>query len=118
MTLEDFIQAIKSAQPVEFSQTLAIVDTYFDYTPCTFSNGAGKQQIINTAGQNEGSCKIFSLAHHLGFNQQETLACFGDFYQQVLASPEGKDHMNIRNFMKFGWSHIQFIGQALEPKSL
>ncbi len=50
-------------------------------------------------------------------NEQQTLACFGDYYRiDVLQHPEAQDHQNIRNFIQFGWSGIQFDNQALTEK--
>jgi hypothetical protein len=49
-------------------------------------------------------------------SQEETLRCFGRFYQDVLHTPEQTDHGNIRNFIKTGWEGIKFEGQALQAK--
>ena len=38
-----------------------------------------------------------------GLSKEETLALFGGYYRDVVATPEGDDHPNIRNFMKSGW---------------
>ena len=45
--------------------------------------------------------------------EETTLKCFGRFYQDVLNTPEGNDHGNIRNFMKSGWAGIKFSGEAI-----
>ena len=72
---------------------------------------------MNEAGENNGSCKVFSFAKLKGLNEEETLALFGDFYRtDVLANPEGSDHQNIRNFMQYGWDGIAFQGDALAEK--
>lgn len=48
-------------------------------------------------------------------SEKDTLALFGDFYRNdVLQNPEGEDHQNIRNFIKYGWNGIQFTEDALE----
>jgi hypothetical protein len=39
-------------------------------------------------------------------NEEQTLFCFGQFYQVVLNNPTGDDHQNIRNFMLYGWKGI------------
>jgi HopJ type III effector protein. len=44
------------------------------------------------------------------------LALFGEFYRDVLATPEGDDHQNIRNFMKTGWAGVQFNTTPLTEK--
>lgn len=70
---------------------------------------------MNEANQNNGSCKIFSFAKMNNLSEKDTLALFGDFYRNdVLQNPEGEDHQNIRNFIKYGWNGIQFTEDALE----
>jgi HopJ type III effector protein len=56
------------------------------------------------------------LLHRL--SEPQTLQMFGDYYRKdVLSSPAGSDHANIRQFMQYGWDGIEFAGQALSPKS-
>lgn len=101
-------------ETITFAEVIAHIDEGFDFTPTRFTNG----NTINEAGQNNGSCKIFAFAQRNKLNETQTLALFGDFYRiDVLQNPEGTDHQNIRNFMKFGWEGIQFDGQALSQKS-
>ncbi len=46
---------------------------------------------------------------------EQTLQLFGDYYRiDVLQNPDGTDHQNIRNFIKFGWNGIAFDGKALK----
>ncbi len=114
MSLEIFIEKIKHGEPVSFSETMAIIAKYYQYHPTRFSNGKGDEQVINEAGTNEGSCKIFAFALIHQLDQQQTLELFGDYYHQdVLLNPEGNDHQNIRNFIKFGWEGINFEQPAL-----
>ena len=94
-----------------FPETIAFIDEKYTFTPMTFKNG----NQINNAGENNGSCKIFAFAKLQQFTKEETLSLFGDFYQDVLNSPEVTDHQNIRNFMIFGWDGIHFEGEALQP---
>lgn len=54
--------------------------------------------VINAAGENEGSAKVFGFAKHHGLSQLDTLKLFGEHYAQVQATPNGTDHANIRNF--------------------
>lgn len=112
MTLKEFLEKLATDQYVEFEDTQAIIADNYDYTPASFSNGATR----NEAGQNEGSCKIFAFAQAQNLDQQQTLRCFGRFYQDVLNTPEGNDHANIRNFMVSGWQGVQFDSQALVAK--
>ncbi|NNF96141.1 MAG: hypothetical protein HKM94_04340 [Halobacteria archaeon] len=54
----------------------------------------------------------------LGRRELETLACFGKYYREdVLQHPQGTDHLNIRTFMRHGWSGIQFEYPALTPRN-
>lgn len=95
-----------------FPETIAYIDENYIFTPTTFKNG----NQINNAGENNGSCKIFAFAKLNELTKEETLTLFGDFYQDVLNTPEAADHQNIRNFMTFGWDGIQFEGEALRAK--
>ncbi|MDQ7091663.1 MAG: HopJ type III effector protein [Methylococcales bacterium] len=114
MTLNDFIETLKNNPSILFSETMAVIETHYRYHPTEFSNGLGDDKILNTAGTNEGSCKLFSFARLHQLNQQQTLHLFGEYYQGVLATPEGSDHSNIRNFINYGWDGITFQATALE----
>ncbi len=70
----------------------------------------------NAATENQGSAKIFSFAKLNGLNQAQTLSLFAEHYASVLATPEGTDHQNIRQFMQHGWDGIQFETLALSAK--
>ena len=96
-----------------FQETIAYIDTNYNFTPTTFKNG----NQINNAGENNGSCKIFAFAKLHQLEKDQTLALFGSYYfDDVLKNPDGNDHQNIRNFMIFGWDGISFEGEALELK--
>lgn len=101
---------------IDFEDTMSLINEQFEYTPTAFKNGKSDSAVENEAGQNEGSCKIFALGQALGLDQEETLLCFGRFYRDVLNTPQGTDHGNIRNFIKDGWEGIAFSGTALSPK--
>lgn len=109
MTLNEFISRIGNDTSLDFEDSMQVIADNYQYTPTAFSNGT----VENAAGQNEGSCKIFAFAKLNSLNESQTLACFGRFYQDVLATPEGNDHGNIRAFMTHGWNGIQFEGVAL-----
>jgi HopJ type III effector protein len=118
MTLSTFLQKIAQGEAVSFDETMTIIATYYHYQPTEFSNGLNDDVLINPAGTNEGSGKIFAFAklHQLG--QQQTLNLFGDYYWlDVLPNPQGAGHQNIRNFMQYGWQGIHFNGEVLSPKS-
>lgn len=114
MTVGELVEKIKT-QPrsIQFSEIIETVDANYSFTPTAFKNG----ETINEANQNNGSCKVFSFAKKQNLTKEETLACFGDYYRiDVLGNPEGTDHQNIRNFIKFGWEGIVFEGEALSEK--
>lgn len=117
MTPHQYIAAIKAGDALDFEHTIAMISANFNYTPTRFSNGLSDTKVINEAGKNEGSCKIFAFAKLMQLDEDSTLKCFGRFYQDVLNTPEATDHMNIRNFMKDGWTGIHFEGEALTTKS-
>ncbi len=117
MSLSEFLKQIKNNETVSFDQTIAIITENYIYQPTEFSNGLADNQLINAAGSNEGSCKIFAFAQLNKLNQQQTLNLFGDFYRlDVLEDPAGKGHQNIRNFMQYGWEGIHFKQPALTAK--
>lgn len=102
-----------SAETIDFKEVIAYIDGHYDFTPTKFTNG----NMVNKAGENNGSCKIFSFAKLKGLSKEETLALFGDFYRtDVLKNPEAADHQNIRNFQQYGWEGIVFEGKALAEK--
>ncbi|MGR7922229.1 HopJ type III effector protein [Zobellella denitrificans] len=115
MNINELQQKLEQApETIEFAEVIALVDSLYDFTPTAFTNGDQE----NPAGQNNGSCKLFAFARLQGFSKEETLACFGAFYRDdVLGNPEGRDHQNIRNFIKTGWLGIEFAAQPLAPKA-
>lgn len=116
MSLELFLQKIKQQVAVSFDETLAVIDDYYHYRPTSFRNGV-HEPLINEAGKNEGSCRIFAFAQLHQLTPEQTLSLFGDYYRvDVLAHPDGNDHQNIRVFMRDGWAGIQFDDEALTPR--
>lgn len=119
MSLDDFLEQATQNAPVSFADTMAIIGGHYHYQPTAFSNGLGEGALINPAGANEGSCKIFAFAKLHQLDARATLNLFGDYYRlDVLNDPEGSGHQNIRNFMKYGWEGIVFEGCALMIKTL
>lgn len=107
-------QLKSNRETIQFNDVISFIDNHYDFTPTLFKNG----NIINEADQNNGSCKVFSFAKLNDLSEDETLFLFGDFYRNdVLRNPEGIDHQNIRNFIKFGWEGISFEGEGLRKKS-
>ena len=108
---------ISTPNKIEFDSVMQVISDCYNYTPTHFTNGEGSDQITNGAGCNEGSCKIFYFAQLNHLNKKQTLACFGQYYRNdVLGYPENNDHVNIRNFIKYGWSGIKFDDIALVEK--
>ena len=116
--LEQVISQLKAADTtIEFQQVIEIIEQYYQYTATSFSNGIGDDLIINKAGENEGSCKLFFFARIQKLNEVQTLNCFGNYYRDdVLKHPERSDHANIRTFIKHGWAGINFDGDALSVR--
>jgi hypothetical protein len=112
LNLSQFLDLLNdSSCQVEFSDSITLIDSLYEFTPTAFRNGNG----ASSAEQNHGSCKILNFGQMQQFNEQQTLRCFGDFYQAVVDTPEGNDHQNIRQFMLHGWSGVVFEGCALTP---
>jgi len=111
MTLNEFLtQLSQSPEQIEFSDTMAIIEENYTFTPSSFING----DTVNEANQNNGSCKIFAFGLVNKLSAESTLACFGTYYRDdVLKNPDGDDHQNIRNFMVSAWSGIKFDSEAL-----
>ncbi|SHH60057.1 HopJ type III effector protein [Chryseobacterium oranimense] len=106
-------QLKNNPEAIQFKEVISYIDEHFDFTPTSFKNG----DTVNEAGQNNGSCKVFSFAKLQGLPKEQTLPLFGEFYREdVLKNPDGADHQNIRNFMKYGWDGISFEGEALQQK--
>jgi hypothetical protein len=114
MDLTTFLQKVQNRQPISFDETMAMIEAYYHYQPTEFSNGLGEDKLISLAGVNQGSCKIFAFAQLQQLSPEQTLNLFGDYYyRDVLKNPDGTDHQNIRNFIKYGWAGICFQNQAL-----
>jgi len=114
MDLKGLLKNLNDApDSIAFNEVIALIESLYDFTPTAFSNDG----LVSEAGQNSGSCKIFSFARLHGLSLQQTLHCFGAYYRDdVLKHPQGTDHQNIRRFMTTGWAGIDFQGEALTPK--
>jgi len=113
-----FVEQIKNRpEKIEFEEVIKVVDDFYSYTATRFSNGTENEIVENAAGENEGSCKIFSFAQLHQLDKTQTLNCFGHYYRDdVLKHPQGSDHANIRIFIKYGWQQIKFDSAALKLK--
>ena len=114
MLLSDFLTKLNTQpETIEFTDTMAVIEVNYTFSETAFTNG----QQSNAAGENSGSCKIFSFAQLNGLTEQQTLACFGIYYRNdVLGNPDASDHQNIRQFMINGWSGISFDSAPLVSK--
>ena len=114
MSIDEFLTRLTtSPAEIEFDDTMAVIETLYEFTPVSFRNG----DLVNEAGQNSGSCKLFAFAKEQELNQQGTLHCFGKCYRDdVLNNPDGSEHQNIRNFMRLGWEGISFESVPLKAK--
>jgi len=118
MTLETLLKLLnQEPSSIEFQDVMKIIDSLYDYTPTEFTNGNSNDKVINIAGTNEGSCRLFAFALDQQLTEQQTLYCFGHYYREdVLQHPEKNDHANIRNFIQFGWEGIEFSDSPLAKK--
>lgn len=100
-------------ETIEFPDVVALINKLYHFTPTAFRNGP----IMNESGQNAGSCRLFAFARLHDLSEAETLACFGAYYRSdVLRTPDGNSHPNIRQFMKTGWQGIEFDAVPLKAK--
>lgn len=118
MQLNTLLSLLKSKpSDIEFQEVMNLIESLYTYSPTDFTNGLGDDVVMNPAGSNEGSCKLFAFAQEQQFSQQQTLDCFGRYYRKdVLEHPENNDHGNIRNFMKYSWEGISFNSPPLKKK--
>ncbi len=107
-----------NANTALFSETLALVEKWYNLSSSAFKNGLDGQAVNNESGQNEGSLKVFALGRLNGFTPEQTLACFGEHFRDVQATPNGSDHQNIRQFMIHNWPGIQFSHAPLTLKKV
>ena len=113
MTIPEFKTKLKTTPTaITFKETMQVIENYYTFNPTAFKNG----DIINNAGENNGSCKLFAFAMHQEFTKEETLLCFGEHYQTVLEDKNGTSHQNIRNFIQTGFKGLSFENEALTLK--
>jgi len=114
MNLTEFITKLSEKEDsIKFTDTMAIIEEHYIFTPTAFTNGETQSE----ANKNNGSCKIFAFGLLNNLSEQQTLACFGTYYRDdVLGNPDGEDHQNIRQFIISGWTKVQFDGETLAAK--
>ena len=118
--METLLHHIKhQPETINFQTVIDTINQHYDFSPTAFTNGLGKETLHNARGKNEGSCRVFAFAQRHALSEAEVLACFGEHYRlAVLPHPDGDDHQNIRNFMKYGWQGIQFETNPLTDKGV
>ncbi|WP_430461605.1 HopJ type III effector protein [Thalassolituus sp. LLYu03] len=99
----DFLTALRSDDHL-FATTLAFISEWFEFNASAFNNGG----VMNSAEQNQGSCKVFALAQLLDLSKEDALRCFGEHYRDVLATPDVNNHHNLRRVLRDGLSDITF----------
>ena len=79
MLTNKFLEKMRlSPEPVSSEGTMAAIEQNCQFTETGFSNG----EVKNAAGQNDGSCKIFSPGHLNSLTDEQTLHCFGYLYRK------------------------------------
>ena len=110
-SIETYIASLKRGpSAIDFAQTLAVIDAHYCFAPTSFKNGG----VVNAAGENSGSCKVFSFAQLHQLSQDMTLTMFAEHYQNVLDNPALDNHANIRAFIVSGFDGLVFDDEALE----
>jgi hypothetical protein len=106
-----------ASHKVVFSDTLALVEKWYNLHPTSFKNGLDAQVVENAIGTNEGSLKVFALGRLNGFSPEQALNSFGEHFRDVENTPSGQDHQNIRQFIRHGWAGVQFESAPLTLKA-
>ena len=86
------------------SQFIEMVEGCYETGLIEWSNGSQK----NPPGTNEGSAHVLSLAALADLPKEKALLLWAEHYRDVLATPDGDDHQNIRQFMEKGWDGVDF----------
>ena len=86
MEINAYLEQVKTApESIRFEDTMAVIETNYAFTPSAFHNG----DVANSAEENLGSCKLLAFALLQGLSEEQTLACFGQYYREdVLQHPE------------------------------
>lgn len=101
---------------LKFNEIMDKVGECYAFTPAQYVSGKGTDlETVNPAGTNSGSLKTYYFAHLHGLDEASTLRLFCEHYKDVLNTPDGDSHANIRAFMLNGWEGIDFgDGQCLK----
>lgn len=109
---DTFFASVNSGEHA-FAETLAFIETWYEFTPTAFDNGGVK----NAADQNQGSAKVFALGQLEKLDKDTTLRLFGEHYRDVLATPDVDNHHNLRRVLREGTDNIVFDSFPLKEKA-
>jgi hypothetical protein len=101
---DTFISKLDGDEAIHFQDFIAMIDECYDYRDIELKNGA----VVNKKGENVGTSKLLSFAALAGLNEHKTLKLWGQYYVDVVKTPDGSDHGNIRNFILTGWNGVNF----------
>jgi hypothetical protein len=112
------VRGVKVPPPsLRFEHVLGVINDCYVFTPTEFSTGVGSAAVsVNPAGANEGACRTLAFASLHALNEDETLCLFAQHATEVLATPQGSSHANIRGFLAAGWPGVRFGQQPLAKR--
>lgn len=115
MDIEIFLNRLATRpESIEFPDVVKLVNDRYEFVPTAFRNNG----LCNEAGQNSGACRVLAFARLQDLDEVQTLALFGAYYRSdVLRTPDGDSHPNIRRFMEGGWAGVEFDGIPLRARS-
>ena len=120
-TLKELSEQEFGLSNVKFVEVMQKIDEMYRHdAKVGYTSGFGVEDermvVRNDPGTNSGSCKLFYFARMNEFGEEATLRLFCEHYRDVLNTPEGTSHSNIRSFMRNGWNGIVFDGEVLLPR--
>ena len=69
MRIDDFLHKLRTQpESILFTDTMETIEANYDFTPVGFTNGT----VVNEAGTNSGSCKLFAFAKLQQLSKEET----------------------------------------------
>lgn len=111
MTIKELLEKLNTKE-LQFKDVLSFIEEKYDYSSSAFQNGTQN----NAETENQGSAKVLAFGKINNLSQEDTLTLFAEHYASVLATPNGVDHQNIRQFQLNGWSGVSFEKNVLTAK--
>jgi len=110
-----------------FDRFIALIDSIFETHPVEFHNGiinhgetattsASYTTLINEAGSNLWSLKVFAFAIMMGYTASQALSLFGEHYNDVIEDPNSGRHLNIEQVYKHWLWGVQIQGMPFRIK--